>query len=479
MNRRRHGRLTTAVLLVLSGGVGLLVGCGGGETPNRSGTTPPGTAPTITSTPSAVATVGQVYSYVVTAVGNPAPAISASGLPGWLQCTGSLLEGTPGTADVGLTGSITVTATNGVAPDASQFFRLQVASPGPFSRSSHTVGSGPTGVAIGDLDGDGRLDITVANGGSDDVSLLYQTASGGFVESRMAVPDVSAVATGDLNHDGRADLVCASAVAGELRIYAQNPQGDLVQIGLNPYVIVPTTVGVCLGDVNDDGRQDLVAASSDPAGGSLSVYHQDASGALTPMAGSPMFMGPSASALALGDWSDDGRTDAAVVYAASPGYLAMYPQNVQGQLVPAAAAWSVGTDPSAMAAGDLNGDGRADLAIANAGSNDVTVYLQRAGGGLTQPTTPSLAVGTAPSAIAVADLNGDGRADLAVTNSRSNDLTLYLQDVHGSLYESTTSPYPTGQSPAHLATGDLDGDGRTDLVVANRGSDDATVYLQQ
>ncbi|MFC1707325.1 FG-GAP repeat domain-containing protein [Planctomycetota bacterium] len=335
---------------------------------------------------------------------------------------------------------------------------------------------GPRSVALGDLDGDGRLDAAVANGASNDISLLYQTAPGTFVEQRKPANTPSAVAIGDLNNDGRSDLAVANSASDDVAVYLQDALGSLVQPAASPYAAATNTIALVVGDVNSDGRADFIAVNSSTPGGSLTVYLQDQHGALAQMPGSPMTMG-SGSSLAVGDFTADGRLDVAVAYVG--GYVALFVQNTRSQLVPAAAAWPVGTDPQGIAAGDLNGDGRLDLATANAGSNDVTIYVQNAGGGLTPSLMSPLPVGTTPTGLAIGDLDGDGREDVVIANRGSNNVSVYLQDAQGNLSESTTSPVSVGIGPMDVAIGDIDGDGRTDLGVANSGSGDVTICTPQ
>ena len=87
-----------------------------------------------------------------------------------------------------------------------------------------------------------------------------------------------------------------------------------------------------------------------------------------------------------------------------------------------------------------------------------------------------LPAGDSPCAVAVGDVNGDGRADVVVANRNSNDVSLYLQNASGSLI--AQSPLPAGSGPAGVAVGDVDGDGRADVLVANIFSANATFYRQ-
>jgi FG-GAP-like repeat len=135
----------------------------------------------------------------------------------------------------------------------------------------------------------------------------------------------------------------------------------------------------------------------------------------------------------------------------------------------------VGGSPQAIATGDLNGDGRVDIATANAGTQDVSLLLSDGGGHFTQrligPT------GTAPNAIAIGDLKGDGRgSDVAVTNSQSNTMTLFRRNAGSPTgYQPTT--LPTGPFPHSVAIGDLNIDGRADLAVTLRHGASVMLFL--
>src|SRR2546422_886081 len=133
----------------------------------------------------------------------------------------------------------------------------------------------------------------------------------------------------------------------------------------------------------------------------------------------------------------------------------------------------VGTHPQSVAVGDFNGDGRPDLAVANFGSNTVSVLLG-IGDGSFQPAR-TFAAGTSPLSVAVGDFNGDGRPDLAVANFGSNTVSVLLGIGDGTFQPALT--FAAGTQPVFVAVGDLNGDGRPDLAVANTGSDNVSVLL--
>ena len=130
--------------------------------------------------------------------------------------------------------------------------------------------------------------------------------------------------------------------------------------------------------------------------------------------------------------------------------------------------YAVGNGPDAIVAGDFTGDGRTDLAVANAGDNDVSVLLGN-GDGTFQPQV-TYAVGNGPDAIVAGDFNGDGRTDLAVANYsdpgvHGNDVSVLLGNGDGTFQAQVT--YAVGTGPTAIVAGDFNGDGRTDLAVAN------------
>src|SRR5271157_3685277 len=178
-------------------------------------------------------------------------------------------------------------------------------------------------------------------------------------------------------------------------------------------------------------------------------------------------------AIVAGDFKGDGRTDLAVANTGSDDVSVLL-GNGDGTFknqVP----YATGFEPSAIVAGDFTGDGRTDLAVANYGSNDVSVLLGNGDG--TFQNQVRYAAGSAPVAVVVGDFNGDGRTDLAVANYLSNDVSVLLGNGDGTFQNQAR--YAAGFGPSALVVGDFDGDGDglTDLAVANYFSNDVSVLL--
>jgi hypothetical protein len=126
----------------------------------------------------------------------------------------------------------------------------------------------------------------------------------------------------------------------------------------------------------------------------------------------------------------------------------------------------VGRVPTSFEAADLNGDGHLDFAVANQGSDDLSVLLGDGEGRFNTASGSPFAVGDAPTAVVSADLNRDGKADLAVANNSSNTLTVLLGDGAGGFAAAPGSPVGVGGSPSDLAAADLNGDGVVDLALS-------------
>src|SRR6516165_6109275 len=137
--------------------------------------------------------------------------------------------------------------------------------------------------------------------------------------------------------------------------------------------------------------------------------------------------------------------------------------------------FSTGSNPAAIAVGDFNGDGKADLVVVNSSANTVSVLLGNGGG--TFLTKNDFTTGTTPVGVAVGDFNGDGKVDIATANANSNSISVLLGNGAGSFGPKTD--IPLGIKPVALTVADFNGDGKADIAVAteNNVTDDLTMLL--
>ena len=318
--------------------------------------------------------------------------------------------------------------------------------------SSLAAGTLPSSAAVADFDGDGKLDVVVANSGSSNVSVFLGNGNGTFqAAANYAVgtnPD--SVAVGDFNGDGKLDLAVANTGSNNVTILLGNGNGTF-----QPAVNYPAGSGprsVAVGDFNGDGKLDLAVAN----GGSNNVSILLGNGDGTFQAALDYNVGQIPRSLAVGDFNGDGKLDLAVANSSS-GNLSIFLGNGDGTFQPAVD-YIAGPNPNSVAIADFNGDGKLDLAVAN--DHGVNIFLGNGDG--TFQAAVAYAAQIAMTSMAIGDFNGDGKLDLAAATIGS--VAVLLGNGDGTFGPGVD--YAAGSMPVSLAVGDFNNDGRLDMAVA-------------
>ena len=234
-------------------------------------------------------------------------------------------------------------------------------------------------------------------------------------------------------------------------------------VGLGPAAVVAA-------DVNADGRVDLITANHGTntlsvllnAGGGVFVWN------------STLAVGTNPVAVAAADLNGDGKIDLVSVNYGDSSMTVLTNNGVGGFAT--AATLAVGSQPQALAVADLNNDAKPDLICANYGSSTLTVLTNNGQGGFVTASSPGTGSGTGPFAVAVADVNGDGKPDLISANYNTGTLTVLTNKGGGNFaIASTTATLGAGAHPLSLVAADITGNGVMAMVCANFGSNTLSV----
>ena len=371
-----------------------------------------------------------------------------------------------------------------------------------FARTDFAVGQDPVAVTAQDFNNDAQLDLAVANKTDNSISILLNSNNNGLNNGNFTPAPGSPIKPGanelapaaiagkvlraidtatQLAQPG--DLVIANSGSNTVSVLlgSENFDGTFTEAPGSPFPVGNSPSGVVIADFNGDGFPDIAVINQ--GDNTISVFQGDGKGGFTPFPKSPFALptnekGPIAILSAIFD--NSGKPEIAVLNATTlnigifqasglPSFDGTFAQ-ISGSPL------SAGVDPVAFAAGDLNSDGIADIAVVNQSANEMTVLLNDGTGFFTPATGSPLPTATTPSGVAIADFTNDGIGDIAVTNNGVATLGVYVGLGAGQYFPRIELSVPPG--PLAVITAPLTSSGLPDAVLtASSGTNNFVTVL--
>lgn len=343
-------------------------------------------------------------------------------------------------------------------------------------------------VAIGDFDGDGKADVAIANAiTSNTISIFRNTSSIGVISFAPKVNFTSeynpeSIAIGDLDGDGKLDFAVTNFWNDTVSVFRNTSTSGTISFAVKlDYTTGVYPADIAIDDLDEDGKPEIIVDTQDD--NTISVFRNTSSiGSISFAAKVGFATGIDPADIAIDDLDGDGKAELIVANYGDTTVSILRNTCTTGTIsFSAKMDFITGNYPFGLAIGDLNGDGKPDLATSSPYDSDISVLKNMSvSGTLSFDTKVNYSTGSAPYSLSVSDLDGDGKLDVAVANYNSNTVSV-LKNVStsGAISLSPKVDFVTGTNPMSISNGDLDGDSKPEIVVANFNDTSVSVLMSQ
>jgi hypothetical protein len=336
-----------------------------------------------------------------------------------------------------------------------------------------------TALAVDDINKDGKMDIAVTDYGTSNVIILLGYGNGSFVTGMTfftgpgSVP--YAINIADFNNDSRLDIAVANALSYNVGILLGYGNGTFATMLTYSTGYRSFPVAVASGDFNKDGRRDIAVTNRDTTNVGVLLGYGDGrfSNQVTYSTG----ISSQSYSIAIDDFNSDGQLDIATANF-NGNSVAFFIGRGDGTFLNMQAyITEIGSLPRYLTTGDFNNDNRLDFIVVNYGTNDIVVCFGFEKVTYYEGSTYSTGTGSGPITLATGNFNNDSRLDFVVVNFLTKDISVFLgygSEPFGSI---TTYNIGSGSNPRAASHGDFNNDGRSDIVVANYGTNSVGVLF--
>ncbi|MFT3679245.1 MAG: FG-GAP-like repeat-containing protein [Ferruginibacter sp.] len=360
-----------------------------------------------------------------------------------------------------------------------------------YDKGDVTTGTGPFNVAAGDFDGDGRPDIVVVNNTANTISLHRSVSSIGVVsftgKQDMATGNnPSAVRVADIDADGKLDIVVANGGSNSISVYRNTGTAPTIfsfdskidfATGASPY-------SLAIADFDSDGKPDVATVNRGGANTVSVLRNTSTAGAVSFAAKTDLTAGNDPISIGTGFINLDDKPDIVVTNFFGSNLSVFKNLSTPGALSFASKVdVTTASFPIDIAVGDIDLDGKQDLVVASAGDNSISVLQNfSTADNFTISRTDSTILKSTPVAITINDFDGNGYPDIAAVTQLDSTVALIRNDFNGDGLAHISSPavhYKAGNFSSCIASADFDNDHSPDIVTGNYHTTTASVLLNR
>jgi hypothetical protein len=388
-------------------------------------------------------------------------------------------DGKPASFFVGDRYPVTLSLLSGSLGASTAATSLGAVTGGLLPSTSYNVGIGPVALTAADFRNVGLQDLAVVNEIDNTLTILQNQGVGLFLQAgqpislgaaRTTAPAIApSIASAVLTTSGFHDLVVTDPVANTVEILLSNGDDTFKQATGSPITVGQEPSSIVLGDFNADGTQDFAVTNFKDS--TLSLFLGNGDGTFKQAAGSPFPLPTTTTgpiAMASGDFNSDGNLDLALVNETTNNVTILLGNGNATFSLATGSPFAVGKSPVAIASADLNGDSHADIVVVNQADNTISVLLGNGDATFTPALNSPLATGQAPTAVTIADFNGDSLPDIAVTDPQTDSVSVYLglaQGIFAPAFE-----LPVGTNPTAILAASLTGASLPDVAITDNPS---------
>ena len=343
------------------------------------------------------------------------------------------------------------------------------------SKIDFATPTGPYSVIACDLDIDGKADCITANNSANSISVFRNISTGGTISFATRI-DLAVgsnprnVSFGDLDGDGMQDLIVSNAGSNTISIFRNTSTSGNISFALKVDINTPVTPGkTAIGDLNNDGKQDI-AIACEFANAVRVLNNTSTPGSISFSIAADLSPGTQPNAVAIGDLDGDGKRDLSITRV--PYVIAVYRNNSTGSTIsfdPKTDIPIIGGTPRNILINDLDFDNKAEMIIVENTGDQIGVFKNTGSTGtISFAGIQHFQTGSYPDDVSIGDLNGDGKPDLVSANYNANNVSVLKNTFSGAgISFAAKIDYACGAGPYGVCLADIESDGKPDIITAN------------